>query len=113
MSVREFWNDEPSLMWAYRKSYMDKIKLENELANYNAWLNGLYVFDAVSVSLYNCLGREKGQMAKGYIEKPYDFNKTKEQIKEEEIKEKEQQVKNALKRMKNALKNKQGVDEKG
>lgn len=106
MSVREFWNEEPSLMWAYRKSYMEKIKLESELSNYNAWLNGLYVFDAISTSLYNCLGRDKGQPAKHYLEKPFDFSKNEEQIKEEERIKNEQEVKNALARMKSALNNK-------
>lgn len=85
---------------------MDKIKLQNEFSNYNAWLNGLYVFDAVSVSLYNCFGRKNGQPAKEYAREPFDFGKTESQIKEDRQIENEQKVKDALKRMKNALNNK-------
>lgn len=104
MSIKEFWNDEPDLLWTYRKSYMDEKKIQNELSNYKAWLNGLYVFDAISKSLYNCFGRKNGQEAKNYIETPYDFNKTKETIEKEEQLKNEQEVKKALQRMKKALK---------
>lgn len=87
---------------------MDKIKLESELSNYNAWLSGLYVFNAISVSLYNCFGRKNGQPAENYIEQPYDFDKkpkSKEEIELEERLEREEQIKESLKRMKKALKN--------
>lgn len=97
MSAKEFWENSPELIWAYRKSYMDKMKLQQETDNFNAWLNGLYVFNAVSVSLHNGFG--KGQ-AKSYISKPYDFSKTAE---EREIEERENNIKEQLKRGKRAL----------
>lgn len=97
MSTREFWEDSPELLWAYRKSYMEKMKLQQETDNFNAWLNGLYVFNAVSVSLHNGFG--KGS-AKSYISKPYDFSKTsKEQI----VEQRENSIKEQLKRGKRAL----------
>lgn len=102
MSVKEFWDEEPNLLWAYRKSYMDEKNVQSELANYNAWLNGLYVFDAINTSLYNNFGR-KGQEPKHYIEKPYDFNKSKEDIEKERQIENEENIKQALMRMKKAL----------
>lgn len=97
MSTREFWEEDPELLWAYRKSYMDKMKLQQETDNFNAWLNGLYVYNAVSVSLHNGFG--KGQ-AKSYISKPYDFSKTAE---EREVEEREDSIKAQLKRGKLAL----------
>lgn len=103
MSAREFWENDPELIWAYRKSYIDKMKLQQETDNFNAWLNGLYVFNAVSVSLYNGFG--KGQ-AKSYISKPYDFSKTAE---EQIVEERENSIKEQLKRGKRALS--KGVDE--
>lgn len=84
--------------------------MQNELNNYNAWLNGLYVFNAVSTSLYNLFGRKETQPTINYIEQPYDFNKkpkTKEEIEkeerikvEEQIRERNKQIKEMLNRKK-------------
>ena len=97
MSTREFWEEDPEYLWAYRKSYIDKMKIQQETDNFNAWLNGLYVFNAVSISLYNGFG--KGS-AKAYISKPYDFSKTAE---EQIVEERENSIKEQLKRGKRAL----------
>ena len=100
MSTREFWEDDPEFLWAYRSSYMDKMKLQNELDNQNAWLHGLYVFDAVSVALHNGFG--KGG-AKSYMKKPIDFSKT---AQERVIEERENSIKEQLRRGKKALQSK-------
>ena len=90
MSTREFWEDDPELLWAYRKSYMEKMKLQQETDNFNAWLNGLYVYVATN----SCLSH------KAYILQPYDFSKkTKKQI----VEERENNIKEQLKRGKRAL----------
>ncbi len=96
MSAKEFWEDDPELLWAYRKSYIDKVKIQKETDNFNAWLNGLYVYFATSSCLSN----------KAYISKPYDFSKTAE---EREIEEREDSIKEQLRRGKKALS--KGVDE--
>lgn len=85
---------------------MDKMELNSELANYNAWLSGLYVFDAINVNLYNYFARKEGQPSKNYIEEPYNFNKTKEQLQQEKREKQEEEIKNALTKMKGALNNK-------
>lgn len=107
MTVREFWKEDPDLLWAYRKSYMDKIELERNMANYKSWLSGLYVYDAVSKSIYNNFGRKNGAQTLSYIESPYDFNKTKEEIErenqlkmEEEIRKRNQKIKELLNKKK-------------
>lgn len=110
MSVREFWNEDPNLLWAYRKSYIENLKIQNETSNYNAWLNGLYVFDALNKSLYNSFGREKHQPIASYMEEPIDFEKkpkSKEEIEreqrievEEKIKERNRQIKEMLNKKK-------------
>ncbi len=33
MSVKEFWEEDPDLFWAYRFSYIERIKFENEDKN--------------------------------------------------------------------------------
>lgn len=110
MSNKEFWEEEPELLWAYRKSYMDKIEINKEINNNNAWLTGLYVFDAINKSLYNSFGRKETQSAISYIEKPYDFNekpKSKEEIEREEILKVEEQIKERNRQIKEMLKNKE------
>lgn len=71
MSVKEFWEDNPDLFWAYRFSYFTKMKTEQEIFNNNAWLQGAYFHEAISVALCNAFSKQKVE----YSKKPYDFNK--------------------------------------
>lgn len=78
MPLQEFWNDDPDLLWAYRDLYIKKmeedIKIQNEIINYKAWLQGLYIRDAI-VSALN----EKVE----YHQKPIEFNKQPKTIQEQ------------------------------
>ena len=69
MSVKEFWEDSPDLFWAYRFSFYQKIKREQEIANYNAWLQGGYICEAVCVAINNCLSKKKIE----YSKHPYGY----------------------------------------
>ncbi len=81
--------------------YMDKIKIERELENQQAWLQGLYFFNAISVSLYNSFGREKGQPVQNYMENPIDFEhmKTKKEIEKEQQLEMETRIRERSKQI--------------
>ncbi len=68
MSPTEYWTGDSTLVRYYRRAYL--IKQENE--NNNAWLHGVYVYDAISTALSNAL-RGKGVSPKDYAKKPYDF----------------------------------------
>lgn len=59
MSMKEFWEDNPELFWAYRFSYYNRFKTQNKINNYNAWLQGAYFFDGISIALANAFGKEK------------------------------------------------------
>lgn len=59
MSVKEFWEEDPDLFWAYRFSYIEKIKFENEDKNGTAWLQGAYIYEAVSIALANAFSKQK------------------------------------------------------
>ena len=88
---------------------MDKIKIKKEIDNTNAWLTGLYVFDAVSKTIYNNFGRKETQPALCYMEQPYDFNqkpKTQEDIAKEKRERIEEQIRERNKQIKEMLKNK-------
>lgn len=73
MSVKEFWEDNPDLFWAYRFSYIEKIKTDQEVFNHNAWLQGMYMLEAVSVALNNSFSKSKVE----YSNRPYKFEKEK------------------------------------
>ena len=51
------------------------------MLNYNAWLSGAYVYNAVSVALNNAFSRSKLE----YLQKPFEGKKTEEEIIENEV----------------------------
>ena len=114
MSNKEFWNDEPELLWAYRKSYMGKLEFENEKMNIQCWLEGLYVYGAVNTVMYNMFKKDN-QPSKNYMENPIDIHKkhkTPEEIVKEEQLKLEEQIKESLQRTKNILKRNKERQEK-
>ncbi len=74
MSVKEFWEDNPDLFWAYRFSYYTKLKENQEIFNNNAWLQGAYFHEAISVALCNSFSKSNVK----YSEKPYSFDSKKD-----------------------------------
>lgn len=70
MSVKEFWEDNPDLFWAYRFSYFERIRANQEIFNHNAWLQGAYFHEAISVALNN--GFNKSKIS--YSKQPYGAN---------------------------------------
>lgn len=74
MSVKEFWEDDPELFWAYRFSYMKKLKQQQEIDNTNMWLQGAYIYEAVSVALSNAFSKTKS----AYAKEPYNLFSTKQ-----------------------------------
>ena len=69
----------------YRKAY----RLRRETENEQAWLQGLYVFDAFAVCLANAFAKS-GQKRQKYLERPIDiFPLTEEEKKRREAEENE------------------------
>jgi hypothetical protein len=68
MSYEQYWEQSPYLAVAYRRAYRLKREAENE----QAWLQGLYVFDAFAVCLANAFAK-RGSKKQNYIEKPIDI----------------------------------------
>lgn len=86
MSVKEFWDDDPDLFWAYRFSYFNRQKDDYDMFNNHAWLQGQYIYEAVSVAINNCFGEKKREYAK------YPYGTPEEEIKKiEELEFKKQQ----------------------
>lgn len=74
MSIKDFWEGDPELFWAYRFSYINKMRREDELQNYNAWRQGLYFLESVSIALANSFGKANLK----YPEVPYGMEDKKE-----------------------------------
>lgn len=68
MTYEQFWEQSPRLAVAYRKAY----RLRRETENEQAWLQGLYVFDAFAVCMANAFSKP-GTKKQKYIERPIDI----------------------------------------
>ena len=66
MSSAEYWTGDPILARYFREAY----QLKQEQEDSHAWLQGLYVYEALSVALSNSF-RKKGTTAAKYSEQPY------------------------------------------
>ena len=87
MSSAEYWSGDPSLVQYFRKAY----RIKQEEINNNAWLQGMYIYDAVSTALHNALrgfGKQKPP-AKDYAKQPYEFR---DKVKTEKEKAKEVEI---------------------
>ena len=90
MSVQEFWNEDPDLLWVYRNSYLKKqeqyINLQKEMINFQTWLQGFYNQRAIA-SNFN----EKIK----YFDKPIELNLKTKSEKEKKL-EIAQRIKNNI-----------------
>ena len=68
MTYEQYWEQSPYLAVAYRRAYRLKREAENE----QAWLQGLYVFDAFAVCMANAFSK-LGAKKQKYIERPIDI----------------------------------------
>lgn len=86
MTYEQFWEQSPRLAVVYRKAY----RLRRETENEQAWLQGLYVFDAFAVCLSNAFAKSGAKRQK-YLERPIDIFPLTEQ--EKKIREAEENAK--------------------
>ena len=68
MSYEQYWDKPPILAVAYREAY----KLKREIENEQAWLQGIYFYDAFAVCLSNAFAK-RGSKRQNYLEKPIDI----------------------------------------
>lgn len=67
MTYAEYWHGDA----AAPKYYLEAYKKKQEQVNHEAWLYGMYVYDAVT-SAMSLLNTDKSKHTK-YAEKPYSF----------------------------------------
>lgn len=70
MSYRQFWEEDSTLVIAYRKAQ----ELKNEQRNTEMWLQGLYIYEALCcvAPVMNAFAKT-GTRPRKYSEKPYIF----------------------------------------
>jgi len=78
MTYDEFYLQDVELTKFYRQAY----EIKEDRYNSHMWLQGMYIYDAISSSLYNVFCRKSGQQAISYPSKPYAMT---EQQKEQEL----------------------------
>ena len=100
MTSEEFWNEPPRLAEAYREAH----KLKTELINQDAWIYGMYVYDAVSVAIANAFGKQGAKKEK-YLEKPLEIRATPQTSEEAK-----QKVINQLDAWKEAFEARKGIN---
>jgi len=94
MTYDQFWNESPYLAVAYREAYRLKRETENE----QAWLQGLYFYDAIAVCLANAFGK-KGAQKQKYLERPIDIFPLTEQEKKRREAEENAKMQKAMEEM--------------
>lgn len=99
MTSKEFWEDEPRLFDAYRISFEDKQKTEDE----KAWLIGYYVYMGVQINLYN-MNKKSTEAVKSYPTEPITWRKSeKEDIQASIVETRENKIKARLNKSKKIL----------
>ena len=80
MSWEQFWFGDPHMATFFREAYLLKQRAKNE----DMWLQGLYIYRAVSAVVASALGNRNVK----YIDAPLDYlPKTKAEKKQEEFEE--------------------------
>jgi hypothetical protein len=76
MTETQYWDNDCMLTKYYREAEV----MRQERANYNMWLQGMYVYDAISrISPILHAFAKKGTKAKPYVEEPYPISKKTEE----------------------------------
>lgn len=82
MTPEQFWNGDCSLTVAYRKAY----EMKQEADNTRLWLQGAYIYDAISrlIPIMQPFAK-KGTKAVPYLEKPYPLTDNEDKPKDTKI----------------------------
>lgn len=70
MTYEQFWDGDVWMAKAYRQAY----ELRKERENFNAWLQGLYIYDAICDASPILRAFSKARKPNPYPSKPYDLN---------------------------------------
>lgn len=88
MTAEQYWHGDPTLCKAYRKAE----EIRQERMNYEKWLQGSYIYEAVCAAspLFNPMSKRGKPFP--YPKKPYEFKKAQEKKSKVEVEKEEAQV---------------------
>ena len=92
MTWEQYWYGDPWMVRDFQQAYLIKRRIENE----NAWIQGAYIANAVTVAIQSCFGKRKVD----YMKQPLDLFEKTEAEKTAEIREERQKLINGLTRLK-------------
>lgn len=87
MTYEQYWHGDVWMVEAFREAE----RLRQERTNTEAWLQGMYVYDAIArISPILHAFAKKGTKPQPYVQKPYEFDKRKRtEAEQEQIRENE------------------------
>lgn len=103
MTYHQYWDEPPYLAVVYRRAY----RLKREVDNENFWLQGLYMYDAVAVTLQNAFSK-RGAKKEKYLERPIDIFPLTEAEKARREEEERKKMQAAMEEMARKQRNKKG-----
>lgn len=74
MTYEQFWYGDAELYWAYQTVFINKEIEKQEKENNFAWLQGVYIFNALSAALSNSNRTKESDPVQYYLDKPINFN---------------------------------------
>lgn len=106
MTYEQYWEQSPFLAVAYRKAYRLKRQTDNE----QAWLQGLYIYDAFAVCMANAFAKRSAKKV-NYLERPIDLfpltDKEKKRREEEEVAKMQKALEEMVRRQRSERKQQQ------
>ena len=106
MTWEQYWYGDPWMAKAYRQAYLMKRKVENE----NMWIQGAYIFNAVTNAIATTFGKKRVD----YLKKPLDIFPKTEAEKAEEVRSERKKLIEFLNGFRKKMKNQSmGVDQNG
>ena len=96
MTAEAFWDGDCHLVKAYRRAHEISIEEKNQ----ELWMQGMYIYEAVSVAIHKAFNKNSGALQ--YTDKPYDLGlRKKRQTKEQSNEEKTEKTVSFLHRLTN------------
>lgn len=110
MTPEQYWEQDSDLVRYYRRAH--EIRLEEQ--NYQAWLQGMYVYEAIAdiAPILHAFAK-RGTKARKYSEKPYEFRKPAPRSKAAQMKAADKEAKARMEKIRSkmiATMNKQKAD---
>lgn len=88
MSYDDYWHGDPEKAIAYRKVF----ELKQDVKNFDMWLQGKYVYDAICAVSPILRAFSKAKKPVDYLESPYPLSEQQAKVKEEEKERKQYEM---------------------